>query len=74
MSDQQVLGEIQLCKLERFKLQLEEVMVALEGFLVGFDYVGKQGGVEAENGTGSKAKLKKTIRSVFLLNEILFSK
>ena len=49
-------------------------MVALEGFLVGFDYVGKQGGVEAENGTGSKAKLKKTIRSVFLLNEILFSK
>ena len=30
-----------LCKLEDIKLQLEEVVVALEGFLVGFDYVGK---------------------------------
>ena len=30
-----------LCKLEDIKLQLEEVVVALEGFLVGFNYVGK---------------------------------
>ena len=30
-----------LCKLEDIKLQFEVVVIALEGFLVGFDYVGK---------------------------------